>query len=358
MLPGPAVTTPSPRRNDAVLPLARTAASIALLFVAGTVGYLVIGRGETSLIDALYMTVITLTTVGYGEVVDLKAHPEGRIFTMALLLVGVGTFVYFVSNLTAFMVEGSLETVLWSRRMKRKINALSDHTVLCGGGHTGEAVLMDLVETERPFVLIERDPQRVKQLVALAGHEFPVVIGDATEDDCLEQAGIANASGLVAAISNDKDNLIVTVSARLLNADLRIIARCIDKKVSDKLIKAGANAVVSPNLIGGMRMVSELVRPAAVSFLDTMLRDKDRRLRVEEVEIQRGSPLDGRPLGALESTASRDVLIVATRRADGSWIYNPEDDVILEVGMALVLIGSPSGRRLVEEEARPTAAEG
>ncbi len=342
-----------PRRTDARVPLVRTAAGIAMLFGVGTIGYWFLGGGDTSLLDALYMTVITLTTVGYGEIVDLSANPAGRVFTMILLLVGVGTFVYFVSNLTAFIVEGSFEKVLWSRRMKQIIGKLKDHTVLCGGGHTGEAALLELIETERPFVLIEQDPERVKALELLVGREFPVVIGDATDDECLKQAGIVRAKGLVAAISSDKDNLIVTVSARLLNADLRIVARCIDKKVGDKLIKAGADAVVSPNLIGGLRMVSELVRPAAVSFIDVMLRDKGRRLRVEEVPIAPGSPLIGRTLGQLQASASRDVLVVALREADGGWIYNPENHVGLEVGMALVLIGSPTGRRLVEDEARP-----
>ncbi|MCO4763256.1 MAG: potassium channel protein [Myxococcales bacterium] len=343
----------SPRRTDARTPLMRTAASIGLLFAIGTVGYFVIGQGTVSPVDALYMTVITLTTVGYGEVVDLSGNPAGRLFTMALLLIGVGTFIYFVSNLTAFMVEGNLEKILWSRRMKNKIGKLKGHTIVCGGGHTGEAVLRELLETERPFVLVEHDPARVAQLVALTGVEFPVVIGDATEDECLERAKIGEAEGLVATISNDKDNLIVTVSARLLNDDLRIIARCIDKKVGDKLMKAGANAVVSPNLIGGLRMVSELVRPAAVSFLDLMLRDKDRRLRVEEVTVRHGSPLVGRTLGDLEATASRDVLVVALRQQDGAWVYNPEDATPLHAGMALVLIGSPAGRRLVEAEAMP-----
>ncbi len=336
----------------------RTALSIVLLFCVGTVGYLVVGGEQTSLLDALYMTVITLTTVGYGEIIDLTHAPGGRAFTMALLLVGVGTFVYFVSNLTAFMVEGSLEKILWSFRMKRKIDALRGHTVLCGGGHTGEAALLELVETERPFVLIEHDPERVEQLVAVAGQEFPVVLGDATEDECLIAAGVAHAEGLVAAVSNDKDNLIVTVSARLLNPELRIVARCIDKKVGDKLRKAGADAVVSPNLIGGLRMVSELVRPNTVSFLDVMLRDKDRRLRVEDVVVEAGSALDGKPLSTLDARSNHDVLVVALRELDGSWRYNPEDHDVLEPGMALVLIASPAARREVERVAARPSAEG
>lgn len=340
-----------PNHTTLRTPLLRAAVLIALIFAAGTVGYHRLGAPHTSWLDALYMTVITLTTVGFGEIVDLQHHPEGRLFTIVLLFAGVGTFVYFISNLTAFFVEGRWNELLWSRRMNKRIAALSGHTIVCGGGHTGEAVLGELVETERPLVLIERDPERVAELERVLGREIPVVFGDATDDDALRAAGVERAAGLCATVSNDKDNLIVTVSARLLNPNLRIVARCVDKRTIEKLRKSGADAVVSPNLIGGLRLVSELVRPTAVSFLDIMLRDRDQRLRVEEVPVLAGSPLVGRALDSLEPVRAREVMVVALRRDDGHWVYNPLPEHVLQVGEAIVFMGAPEARRAVERAA-------
>ena len=329
-------------------PIQRSAALISLLFAAGTLGYRWLGPSQTTWMDALYMTVITLTTVGFGEIVDVSANPYGRIFTIVLLILGVGTFVYFISNLTAFFVEGRLAEALWSRRMRRTIASLDRHTIVCGCGHTGEAVIAELIHTERPLVVIERDIDRLQALEQKLGVEFPQVIGDATDDDALRAAGVERASGLVAAISNDKDNLIVTVSARLLSSNLRIVARCVETKVVDKLRKAGADAVVSPNQIGGLRLISELVRPTAVSFLDIMLRDLDRRLRIEEVPVVPGSRLVDLELGTVRRRLPRDVLIVALRDGAAAWRYNPPDDVRLAVGDTVIFLGDPAGRGAFE----------
>lgn len=340
-------------RETSTSTLLRTLWPLAALFVVATAGYKLIGGPQTSWIDALYMTVITLSTVGYGETIDLSHSPGGRAFTILVILTGVGTLVYFVSRLIAFLVEGHLEHMLRRRRMKRKIDQLSGHTVLCGGGHTGVAVLEELLRTERPVVLIEASSERYDELVRDVGRDLLAVIGDATDDDTLEAAGVKQASGLVTAVSNDKDNLIVTISARLLNPKLRIVARCIDPSMADKMAKAGADKVVSPNSIGGLRMVSELVRPAAVSFLDTMLRDRASRVRVEAVPVPAGSPFDGVAFGELAKRVARSSVVVALEGRDGEWVHNPTPDHALEAGMALVLIASPDGRRHVEQVLRP-----
>lgn len=335
--------------HQLVRSLVRSCLIVVGVFVIGVVGYLIIGGEEYHWVDAVYMTTITLTTVGYGEVIDLSASKGGRIFTTILLLGGVGAFLYFISNLTAFLVEGNIRPLLWRKRMKKSIAELSGHTIICGGGNTGQYMVQEMLATDRPFVLIEQGAQRVAELAAMVGTDFPAVLGDATEDETLKEAGIVRASGLVACVSNDKDNLIVTVSARILNPGLRIICRCIEQKVENKILKAGADAVVSPSRIGGLRMISEMVRPTAVSFLDLMLRDKQSRLRVESTEVRPGASLAGESVGALRARGIADLLVVAVSHADGQWLYNPPAETGIEPGMSVVYIANPEARLTLEQ---------
>lgn len=330
--------------------LARAAGLIVVVFVVGVVGYRVIGGSEYTLLDAIYMTMITLTTVGYGEIIDLTHSPRGRLFTSVLLFVGVGSFVYFFSNLTAFMVEGNFDRILWRRKMRRQLNGLDQHFIICGAGRVARHMIRELVETERPFVVIELEESSARQMLEEMGIDFPVVVGDATDDAVLHRAKIDRAAGLCAAIANDRDNLVVCMTAHMLAPDLRIVARCTDERIKQKLVRAGASAVVSPNNIGGMRMVSELVRPDAVSFLDTMLRDKNKRLRIEEVAIVDGSKARGRTVGELRGDNLPGVLIVAVRvTGREAWTFHPEDDTPLDGGTSIVFMGGPEARRLAVE---------
>lgn len=336
--------------TESVRHVIRASALIALLFVVGTLGYLEVGPPGTTLLDAAYMTVITLTTVGYGEVVDLSGNVEGRIFTISLLLSGVGAFLYFFSTATAFAVEGTLFKLFRRRRMRRKIKILSDHYIVCGGGHTGEHIVAELHATQRPFVLIEPEIERGEALQEMIG-TFPWIAGDATADDTLAEAGIERARGIVAAVRDDKDNLIITISARILNPTARIIARCVDAQVQRKLRRAGADAVVSPNQIGGLRMVSELVRPTTVNFLDQMLRENDTDFRVEEAVITAASPMCGKPLRDAMAEITPRTVVVALRLPDNSWRYNPGAQDVLHEGTALVFIGTPKARAALAEVA-------
>ncbi|MFZ2490430.1 MAG: potassium channel family protein [Thermoanaerobaculia bacterium] len=317
------------------------------IFVVGVTGYLVIGSPHHGFIDALYMTVITLTTVGYGEVIDLSGHPAGRLFTIALLFSGVGTFLYFFSSLTGFIVEGNLERIFWRRRMEKSIEGLQDHYIVCGAGHTGEHIVRELHATGRPFVLIERLDARVKELHEQLGVSFPAIVGDSTHDDVLLAAGIERAAGLFASISNDKDNLIITISARLVSPTLRIVSRCTDEGLERKIRRAGADVVVSPTAIGGLRMTSEMVRPTVVSFLDVMLRDTE-SLRVEESTVAAASSLDGMTAGEFRKRAPERALLVAVRSAEGEWLYNPPDDAKLLGSSTLVYIGNRDARRAID----------
>lgn len=336
---------------DTLGPTVRAALLLLVVFVVGTIGYSIIGGEEHSWLDAVYMTTITLTTVGYEEAIELSRRPGAQIFTVVLLLTGVGTFVYFFSNLTAFLVEGTLARLFWRRRMARQINSLSEHDLVCGGGRTGEYVVRELLDTHRPFVLVDENGERVRELHHRYGNDFPAVVGDATEDEVLVAAGIKRARGLIACVSNDKDNILMTFTARLLNRNLRIVARCADARVESKLTRAGANAVVSPDRIGGLRLISEMVRPTAVSFLDLMLRDSEHRWRVEEVTVREGSELEGATAGSLRGREIRDFAVLAVRRVDGSWVYNPDDEARLDVGTAVIFLGSPEARQSLERAA-------
>jgi voltage-gated potassium channel len=334
--------------KEHVRTLARSAAFIVVVYAVGVIGFLQIGGEEATLMDAVFMTAITLTTVGYSETIDVSATSQAAMFTTMLMFAGVGSFVYFFSGLTAFMVEGGLDRLLWRRKMKRTIENLSGHFIVCGGGTTGAHIVGELLHTERPFVLIEENEDRARALFESFGLEFATVIGDATDDESLAAARVERASGLAACLSSDKDNLLVTVSGKMLNPKMRIVSRCTEDRVEGKIKQAGASAVVSPNLIGGLRMVSELVRPTAVSFLDRMLRDKDKRLRVEEHQISDRSKLKGSTVGSLRARKIADLLVMAVGQADGSWTYNPEDDTGLEPGMSVIFMGSPAARTALE----------
>ncbi len=340
------VKIPEPLR-----PTARAALLLLTIFVIGTIGYASIGGRNSSLLDAIYMTTITLTTVGFEEAIAVSHRPVAEIFTVLLLIAGTGTFVYFFSNLTAFIVEGTVERLFWRRRMTREINRLSDHFVVCGAGHTGEHVVRELSDTGRSFVLVDQDEARVREMHAKCAVEFPAVVGDATEDSVLVAAGLERAQGLVACVSADKDNILVTFTARNLNPGVRIVARCKDVRTEAKLSRAGANAVVSPDRIGGLRLVSEMVRPTVVSFLDVMLRDADQRWRVEEVTVGHGAALDGSTIGSLRDHGTRDLLVLALRGPDAAWIFNPDPGHLLRPGTRVVFLGSSEARSMLERAA-------
>jgi voltage-gated potassium channel len=298
------------------------------------------------------MTAITLTTVGYTEAIDLSHGAGGRIFTVFLLFFGVGAVLYLFSALTAFLVEGHVQKILWRRRMERNIQRMSGHTVVCGGGATGRYIVQELFQTGRDFVLVEQDEEKLPGMVTWLESEFPVVVGDATDDDTLRAAGIERADGLVACLSNDKDNLILTVSARILRPELRIVCRCIDQQVEEKIRKAGADAVVSPNRIGGLRMISEMIRPVAVSYLDLMLRDHRANVRVEATRIGSDSLLAGETVGDVRERRIDGLVILALQEGDQSWIFAPSDDLAMQAGASLIFMGSPDARRELEELAQ------
>lgn len=309
---------------------------VGVVFI-GIIGYKILGGKDWSILDSIYMTVITLSTVGFEEVVDISHNPPAKVFTIFLIILGMGTLTFVVSSITAFIVEGELTNILWRRKMDKEISELKDHFIICGGGETGFHVIEELLKTGRKFVLIEPDPERIKKAQSLDKLYF--IEGDATDEQTLLQAGILRAKGLVTTLPTDRDNLFVAMTARELNPHIRIVAKEIDSKSAKKLFKAGANAVVSPTFIGGLRLVSELVRPTVVSFLDKMLRDEKGSMRVEEVTIGSNSSLINKDLVQAEIPKITGALIMAIKEPHKKdFIYNPKPSTILKKGDILVVL--------------------
>ncbi len=315
------------------------ASALLLVVGVGTVGYWRIGHGEWGLGDCAYMTLITISTVGYGETLaHMNELPAARAWTVLLILGGSGTLLYFASTLTAFVVEGDLGGALKRNRMQQQIDAMRGHFIVCGAGRTGLTVIRELLATATDFVVVETSEERVREVIEELGQEFLCVLGSAEDDEVLLSAGIDRARGLAAALPADRDNLFVTLSARALNRDLRIVAKAVELHSDPKLRRAGADAVVSTTYIGGMRLCSELIRPQVVEFLDLMLRASDQNLRVSQLEVRGGSSLDGRTLGEAGVSKARDVLIMALRQPDGEYIYLPRPSVVLRPGAHIIVL--------------------
>jgi voltage-gated potassium channel len=311
---------------------------LLLVVMLGTVVVHAIGHGRWTWFQSLFHTVITLSTVGYGELPGMENDPVARTFSLALIVLGAGTMVYFASVVTALLVEGDLRAIFRRNRMRKSIEALSGHVIVCGVGRTGHHVVHELRATRTAFVCIDSNVERLERL----RHEAPdilYVVGDATEDAVLTSAGILRASGVIAALSDDKENLYITLTARALNASLRIIAKAVDHSAEAKLRKAGADKVVSTNMIGGMRIASEMIRPSVTEFLDIMLRDPGHVLRIEETLVTEKSPYAGKTLGTAAIRKACDVLIVAVRGVDGKYRFNPGAEQLLSPGSTLIVLG-------------------
>ncbi len=312
------------------------------VFVTGTVGYKILGMSlgkDWPLLDCAYMSIITLSTVGYDDYLGAQAHLAGRIYIMGLVVFGIGTFFYCVGLLTATLVEMDIGQIWRKRKMTKTIESMKDHFIICGAGGTGIHVATELIATNRPVVVIENDPQRVERLQSLG--DFPVLNADATDDETLRKAGVERAAGLAAALHTDRDNLFITLSARQLNPRLRIVAKSLDESAAPKFYRAGASAVVSPNVMGGMRLASELIRPTVVKFLDVMLQDRQKAIRVEEAVVAPSSSVAGKSLAEAAIQRNTHVLVVAAKPPDSeNFIYSPSPDTKLPPGTLLIVLGS------------------
>ncbi len=330
--------------SDSLRRLGVASAAMLVVVAAGGEGFYVLGHGRWSLTESLYMTVITISTVGFGELADMRDVPYARGLTVALIITGVGAIAYLQANVTALLVEGVIGNALRRNRMRKMVAALKGHIVVAGSGSTGKHVIEELVATRTPFVVIDKNREHLEHISQqLQNGEMLYVHGDATLDHVLLEAGVDRARGVVAALTHDKDNLYVTLSARSLNAGARIVSKVTEDEAAPKMLKAGATSVVSPTMIGGRRMASDLIRPEVNDFLDQMLRDKDKNLRLEEVEVPAGSAFVGRALRDAPIRRETKLLVVAVRDQARAFVYNPEPEYVLQAGATLIVLGDAGG---------------
>jgi len=311
-----------------------------LIILVGTIGYRFIGGKQYSLMDCLYMTVITIATIGFNEVIDLSGNSLGRGFTIFIALLGIGTFTYILSTFTAFIVEGDLNESFRRRKMEKLIKKLKDHYIVCGVEGVGFHIINELYETKRDFLGVDIDRGRIEKVLQ-SFKDLIYIVGDPTDNETLIKARIKEAKGLFASTNDDNQNLVITLTAKQLNPGIRVIASCNDLKNFEKIKKAGADSVVSPTYIGGLRMASEMVRPAVVSFLNIMMRDKEKNLRVEEVEVP--EYFSGRPISELKLRRYPNILLLAVRTKD-DWKFNPPEDYNVEKGDFLIFMTTPEER--------------
>ena len=299
------------------------------MIVAGTVGYVILGFG---FVDALYQTVTTITTVGFREVHPLST--VGECFTIVLILVGVGTALYTFGVLLEALIEGHLRQQLGRWRMERRIGRMTGHFIICGWGRVGQASVLYLNALGKQVVVVDRDPDRLQDL------NHPTVLGDVTDDSILEAAGIEHAHALIAALNTDADNVYVTLSSRALRPDLVIIARARTEDSRSKLLRAGANRAVNPQLIGGRRMAAFALQPHVAEFLDVVMHDETLDYRIEEMKITSASPLVGRRLADTALGLTTGALVLAIRTASGQFIANPAPDTRLDPDTIVIALGT------------------
>jgi voltage-gated potassium channel len=322
-------------------------ALIIIVIAFGTAGYQLIEGWN--FLDALYMTIITLTTVGYREVHELSSR--GMIFTIVLLMVGVGTFLYALSAGAKIILEGELQELFGRKRLEKKIKELKGHYIVCGYGRMGKIICRELKAKNVPFVAIERNGDFLNNRL----DDFLGISGDATNDDILREAGIERAKGLISVLPNDALNLYVVLSARELNPDLHIVARAGEEGSENKLLRAGADKVVSPYHIGGLRIAHTILRPAVVDFIEFATKTGNLELQMEEVTIPEGSSMADKSLDQCGIGRELGIIIVGIKRHTGEMRFNPTSRSTIKAGDTLIALGEISKLKVLENMSRDKA---
>ena len=319
----------SPRRR-----LIYVAIALLVVIAVGTIGYKVIGGGEWSFLDALYMTITTLSTVGFKEVHDLSA--AGRVFTILLVIGGVGVMLYSLGTIVQYLIEGQITNIWGIRRMKDNIAKIKDHIIICGYGQVGREVALTLKSEGVPFVVIDQNQETITKA---AGDGQLYVQGNATRDDILDEAGIQRARGLVAAVGSDADNIFITLSARGLRSDLLIVARAFAEESESKLKRAGADRVILPLRLGGRRLAMIALHPLVIDFVETTIHSRERDFVLEDMSIALGSPLAGVTIKQGQEIGG-GAAILAVKKKGGALLANPPQETMLEVGDEVVVMGT------------------
>ena len=316
------------------------------LLAFGSGGYMVIE--EWGFFDALYMTVITIATVGYGEVHIVS--PTGRIFTLVLIFLGVGYFLYVVGNFIQFLVEGRIRDILGRRKLDRQINKLKGHYIICGYGRMGRSLARFLIQRYLDVVVIEQNEDRTS---VLDDDGILYLIGQATDETLLIRAGIERARGLITVVGSDADNVFLVLLARQMNPDIFIVARAIMNSAKRTLAAAGANKVVSPYDLGARRMAHAILRPTVIEFLEMAFADESVDVEVEELAVKPNSPVVRRTLYESEIRQKFDVMIISIKKEAGNMVFNPDAGTILEGNDTLVVVGRAANIKRLERILAP-----
>jgi voltage-gated potassium channel len=306
---------------------------LVIIITAATLAFTLIEHWR--LLDALYMITITLATVGYKEVHELNDF--GRIITMALIIFGVGTVGYTVGQLIEMTVNGEIIDYRRRRNMEKRMKEMKSHYIICGYGRVGHQITKEFDSEKIPYVIIDSKPETANELEV---RDIPFIIGDMSQDELLKLAGIDRAKGLIACADSDTANVFVTLSARVLNPKIFIIARSANPSTDAKLLKAGANRVISPYFIAGNRMASMALRPIAVDFLDTVMHSENVELALEEYSICDPSKLAGKTLAELEVRQKTGATILAVKHPTGKFNFQPVAKTKLENGDVIVALGT------------------
>ena len=331
------------KRMPSIIHFLRPFIGLAMLIVIGTLGYMYIEKW--GVLDSLLMSATTLTTVGFGFIHPLSE--SGKIFTIVYIFFGVILFLYFAAEFAEYIIFVNFYELLSKRNMESRLKKLKDHYIICGYGRTGAEIVTQLKNNKLSFVIVDKNPE-IEELAQ--EQDITYIIGDATDDSVLEKVRIEESKGIFCCLSDDVDNLYLTVSAKNLNPKIIIVTRCIKASNEQKFNKAGANTVILPYEISGRRMVASVVKPLVVDFLDVVMHTKghELELKMEQFKLKKGSLLENKTIMSSELRQKTGIIIIAIKR-DEAFITNPSPDTILKDGDYLITLGTNTQLTKFEE---------
>lgn len=304
-----------------------------MILVIGVIGYGILLH--VSVLDALYMTVITISTVGYKEIAPMT--PAAKLFTIVIIFASLSFVGYLFTNLVSFFVKVNIKDTIRFRRLKNKMQSLKDHYILCGADETGGHAIVQLENNRVPFIVIDNNKERIDDL---SKRGIMTIHGDATDQNVLIEAGILRARGLLTCLPSDADNVFTVLTSRYLNKDLYIVSRSIESTAHEKLLRAGANRTISPTEIGGRRLAALMLRPAVVSFLDLINNVGGHVLDIEDVMIKEGSELTDKPIKDAQVRDRTGLILMAIQKKDSNMIFNPGPEELLQLGDSMIVLGT------------------